>query len=134
MKLLASLLILTFVLAGCQTPEQAMQSRLDDKAREVRVGLINSASLPENTGPFEVLRNTKPERKYVEIAAMSLEGDAAEEAEAIGAFVQRARKLGAHGIVLFTTDAPNSNLAIAHPLWQDQGDRVFRAMAFTYAE
>lgn len=45
-----------------------------------------------------------------------------------------ARKLGAHGIILLNRDAPNSNLAIAHPLWQDQSARVFRAAAFIYTD
>jgi hypothetical protein len=63
------------------------------------------------------------------IALMSCGGHAQDEGQFIGVMIMHAKRIGANGFVLLPYEAPNSTVTLAHPLWQNPGQRVYRANA-----
>jgi hypothetical protein len=127
---------------GCETLTEDQASHRDvadhlerdrDRAHGVRVALIDQDVRPRFNGKFDVVYpGDKPARPIHEIAFFTFEGGAPDEAIALGAMIERARQLGAEGLLLRYAEAPNGSLAVAHPLWQNPGERVFRASAFIF--
>lgn len=122
MKSIALLAILFIV--GCSTP-----------ANHVKVGVIDPSSRPANTGAFDTVRpGFQPSRAYREIAAFSYAAGTEDEAEAIGAMAQKARAMGADGMIINNPEAPFKAMMVNGPIWRSPDKRIFRANAFVYTE
>jgi hypothetical protein len=130
MNLKNALILSLALLASCAT---SPESKVESEATRVKVGLIDATRRPRNNGPFDLIRpDTTSSRPVQEIAALTFNAGANDEARAIGAMVERARQLGADGMMLQSTVAPNGMLIGPHPIWQSPSERVFRASAFVY--
>lgn len=68
------------------------------------------------------------------IALMTCGGHARDEGTFIGSMIIHAKRLGATGFVLLPYESPNSTVALAHPIWQNPGDRVYRGNAIILTE
>lgn len=111
--------LLLLIIAGCATP--------------LKVGVIDATPREPNTGDFEVFRDgEKPVREFREIAALTYDADFRDEAEAIGAMSQRARQMGANGLIIGRTDKPFQGAFVPPIMWRAQGNRSFNASAFVY--
>ena len=69
--------------------------------------------------------DAKPE--HTVIAFVSADDEAGQEARIVTMMLDYARHVGASGVALLGPEKPNEKLALAQPLWQPTGRRVFRA-------
>jgi hypothetical protein len=114
--------LLVALLTGCASPSERM-----------RVGITDPTPRLANTGAFEIFRGGQmPLQPYTEIAAFTLDGNSKDEAEAVGAMAQKARALGADGLILGHTDKPFQGAFVPPIAWRAQGKRTFNASAFVY--
>jgi hypothetical protein len=129
-------LILCMFQAGCETPGsngKEPAQKLPAYARpnwrpdgRLKIAVLDSTVRPPNA---QVLLyqpgDTLPSHQV--IAFISADGDASEEARVVSMMLDYARNRGATGVALLGPERPNEKLALAHPLWQAPGRRVFRA-------
>lgn len=83
-----------------------------------------------NVGLFQPSETVPP---HIVTAFITAEGDAGEEGRIVSMMADYARHVGADAVVLLGADRPNESLAIAHPIWQPPGRRVFRANVVMFA-
>lgn len=115
-------------LAACANLSEAQK-----QSQRVKVGIVDAYARTRNNGPFDLIRpGSIPSLPVQEIAVLTYAGGASDEAQAIGAMVERARQLGAEGMILQSAVAPNGMLVGPHPIWQSPSERIFRASAFNY--
>src|SRR5206468_3463466 len=125
LDLLLAAVIAAAFLVGCATP-----------AEHVKVGVIDGTTRTENKGAFDVIRpGQQIARPFREIAVLTYDAGAGDEADAMTGLVLRARQLGADGLILGQAVAPNQGLRIVHPFFVGQlSARVFRGSAIVYTD
>ena len=125
----ALLLALLSILCGCQTIPPC--DRIWPQAHSQ--GPIHVAMYDQTPRcPTLTIRVFQPGEKvppHISIALMTSGGNARDEGRFVGEMITHAKRIGATGFVLLPYEAPNATLAEAHPIWQNPGDRVYRANA-----
>ena len=122
--------LLMVMLCGCMTEDKGC-ARIWPQAHNegpIRVAMFDmEARCPSSECRVFQPGETVPAHKV--IALMSSGGHARDEGEFVGRMIVHAKQIGASGFVLLPYEAPNSTVAVAHPIWQDPGQRVYRANA-----
>src|ERR1051326_7574747 len=90
----------------------------------LRIAVIDSALRPPNANVV-LYQATDTLPSHTVASFISAEGDAGEEAWVVSMMLDYARHIGANGVALLGADRPNETLALAHPIWQSPGRRIF---------
>lgn len=143
MKAASSIALITLLIVGCESPP--WQTTSEPHTPKLRTWPQTHSEGPVRVAMFDLTpraeskecRIFQPGDKVPEhqvIALMTSGGHASNEAEFIGRMITHAKRLGANGFILLPYESPNSTIALAHPLWQNPGERVFRANAVILTE
>ena len=122
-----ALLILTsgLLLTGCRTsPAHAGHS-----IKDVQVAILDATPRPATLAIKPFLPENAP-KQFTEIAHLTVQGFASDEAKLINFLASKSRELGANGIIYGPAERPFTHYPASAT---DQTLRIYRAEAIIYA-